>query len=248
MEPHHSYTYYRPYSNTRILCLSATYHDQHLGYQSQTAWTSSVQQLVITKSTCTCAGKTWKSIRYKRVLLLTKTTTTLVIIPWKFSERSSSWTKNLFSFLKPWWHYAHLSERKKQRVLLLVAKQLQVLICFGIILVWDKSNESYKNPWGCFLLLFCQKDRIASILYNIWKITPSFLYSHFHIKVSLFDPLWLSGGKETSTDSTLNQDYSLCNTAYCWILIYDTLFLFRRLHGFSLPSRQPLAPIHFEFI
>lgn len=35
-----------------------SYHDQHLGYQSLIAWTSSAQQLVITKPTCT-----WKTAR-----------------------------------------------------------------------------------------------------------------------------------------------------------------------------------------
>lgn len=34
-----------------------SYHDQHQRYQSQTAWTSSAQQLVITTSTCTCQDK-----------------------------------------------------------------------------------------------------------------------------------------------------------------------------------------------
>ena len=38
-------------------CESCLYHDQHLGYQSQTAWTSSSQKLVITESTSTCTIK-----------------------------------------------------------------------------------------------------------------------------------------------------------------------------------------------
>lgn len=36
----------------------SAYHDQHLGYQSLIAWTSSAQQLVITKPTCT-----WKTVQ-----------------------------------------------------------------------------------------------------------------------------------------------------------------------------------------
>lgn len=34
---------------SKLTDFNLTYHDQHLGYQSPTAWTSSVQQLVITE-------------------------------------------------------------------------------------------------------------------------------------------------------------------------------------------------------